>query len=606
MLLLWLACHRTPDESPCQGGVAFVENGMLTLSSDCASATLSPRVIGDGALTVELLQEGDAIVPLIRGQGTLRALALEGPIALRGQSPPRLWKQGYQSWWWSGVTALTPIETDADGLPIAGGDGDGASATRETPYTSWWVGLLGKGDAGSGLLLGALSADITKTFVAFDTDSATIVLGGRGESIAIDGELRLDAIYGQSGPVSFDVYRDYARAAAARRGVAARAEAPQVGWASWVQYYSAVTEADLRSNLDAAQGTPMQLIQLDDGWELGWGDWTANDRFPSGMAQIAEDIASAGFVPGLWMAPFYVDEGGLTAAHPDWWVRDRDSGEPITFSNFGPHRYHILDVTHPDAAAWMQDQIRSRVNEGWTYLKLDFLYAGAQEGLRQQALTGAQAYQLGMALLREAAGPDTWILACGAPMLPSLGWADSYRTGADIAFEFDPDPRREYLRWQARATAARSWQNGLWWWNDPDQLMLRAPFTEVEARGAIAAQYVSGGPWLLGDELGSLNAEIFALSLDPELLERSLGAVGEPVDPLLFTSGPDFGPIAELANPDDAVPTTWRVGDTTVLLNLSDDEIVLNGPGGLELVTGETAQAGPRTIPAGGGEIWSP
>lgn len=606
MLLLLLACHKTPDESPCVGGVAELEGGALRLESACGAATLSPRVIGEGSLQVELRDEGGLIVPIILGQGTFRALALEGPIEVEGEAPARLWKQGYQSWWWSGVTELEPIERDADGLPLAGGDGDGASATHETPFTSWWVGLLGRPDSGAGLLLGALSAQVTKSYVAFDDDSATLVLGGRGERIPVDGELRLDPVYGASGPVAFEVYRDYARAAAAQTGASPRPEGPQVGWATWVQFYSGVSEEDMRRNLAAAQGTPMTLMQLDDGWENAWGDWTANERFPSGMAAMAAEITEAGFTPGLWMAPFYVDEGPLTAAHPDWWVRDLDTGEPITFGNFGDHAYHIVDVTHPDAAAWMQDQIRTRVSEGWTYLKLDFLYAGAQEGLRQEDLTGAEAFQRGMALLREAAGPDTWILACGAPLLPSLGWVDSYRTGADIAFEFDPDPRLEYLRWQARATAARSWQNGLWWWNDPDQMMLRAPLTGPQVRGSIAAQFVSGGPWLLGDELEALDAEVLALSLDTELIGLSLGAVGEPLNPLSFASGPDFSPLAELGDPNDSVPSVWQVGSTTVLLNLDDREIVVDGPGGRELLTGEQAEAGPRTLEPGGGEIWLP
>ena len=64
-----------------------------------------------------------------------------------------------------------------------------------------------------------------------------------------------------------------------------------------------------------------------------------------------------------------------------------------------------------------------------------------------------EAYHIGMRLLREAAG-DGMFLACGAPMLPSVGYADAFRTGADIGFNFDPGPRHEYLRWQARATAS--------------------------------------------------------------------------------------------------------------------------------------------------------
>ena len=119
-----------------------------------------------------------------------------------------------------------------------------------------------------------------------------------------------------------------------------------------------------------------------------------------------------------------------------------------------------------DAGPWMRDQVARVKAEGWDYLKLDFLYAGAQVGERYADVTGMEAFHIGMEYLKEAAD-DAFFLACGAPMLPSLGYADAFRTGADIGFNFDIGPRHEYLRWQTRATMSRSWQNGIWWWVDP-------------------------------------------------------------------------------------------------------------------------------------------
>ncbi|MDP6935564.1 MAG: hypothetical protein QGG40_21780, partial [Myxococcota bacterium] len=239
-------------------------------------------------------------------------------------------------------------------------------------------------------------------------------------------------------------------------------------------------------------------------------------------------------------------------------------------------------------------------------LKLDFLYAGAQEGQRHEPLTGAEAYVLAMSLMREAAG-DAWILACGAPVLPTLGFADSFRTGADIAFEVDPDPRQDYVRWQARSTAARSWQNGLWWWNDPDQLIVREPFEESQVTGAVAANVVSGGTWMLGDDLASMDPGRLSRALDRELVELR-GQFAKPAAPLAYLSGPDISPVAEWTTPDDEVPIWWTLeGGVVVLLNLSESTVQVKSPGGREVFSGDEVAAGEvRTLLPGAGEVWFP
>jgi len=573
-----------------------------------------PLVLEGDSVWIELVAEGGSIVPRVHAGtegATFHGLVLRGDLWLAGEGEPRLWRQGYQAWSFSGVIETGALEFDESGIPLAGGDGDGADVFHERTGTSWWVGLLGRPD-GASLLLGAESTDHTKLFTAFTDDEAWVVWGHRGEAIplAANETLELDPLHIAAGDDPVALHRSYAEAVAARAGVQPPAEPPPVGWATWYYFYEDVDEQGVRDNLEFASSldpvlAPLEVIQIDDGWQQAWGVWSANEKFPSGMAALAADIRDAGFTPGLWMAPFYVHRDSDTyQQNPSWWVRDLD-GEEIVFTNVGSGDYAIVDATHPDAGPWMAQQVADRVAEGWTYLKLDFLYAGAQEGLRHEDVTGMEAYHAGMALLREAAG-DAWVLACGAPLLPTVGYAESYRTGADIAFPPIPDPQPEFLRWQARSTATRSWANGVWWWNDPDQLLLREPFDDTRARGAVAAQVVSGGAWFLGDDLSALADQRLGWALSDAAV-ATRGSAVVPDDPLEFASGLDAGPMAEMLLPDDQVPVTWAVGDEhVVLLNLGDTAIDVECPGGSELLTGESCDPGDgRTLDPGAGEIWS-
>ena len=617
LLALLAGCPAGGDPpqlaDPCDGTPTLTADG-AALTFDlpgCSSVSLTGEPRGEGELTLSWRLDGGAATPLIGGTGTFEGLVLRGDATLAGEEEPRWWRQGYQSWSWAGVVDLEPLEL-AEGVPTAGGDGDGNTVLWETPATSWWVGLLGRPD-GASVLLGALDASRTKFYAAAGTDELFAVWGTRGERIAVadGGELALDPLWIEVGRDAAGLHRSYADAVVAHRSLAPPLGTAPTGWASWYYFYADVREVDVRANLQRASELasdetlgPMEVFQIDDGWEVVWGDWTANDQFPSGMADLAADIRDEGFTPGLWMAPFYVDRSTDTyQLHADWWVRDSD-GVEIVFTNQSTGDYAIIDATHPDAGAWMAQQIADKVADGWLYLKLDFLYAGAQEGQRYQEVSGVEAYRIAMELLREAAGP-AWVLACGAPMLPSVGYFDSFRTGADIAFGSFPDPDPAFLRWQARATAARSWSNGAWWWIDPDQLLVRDPFDDDQARGSVVAQAASGGAWFLGDDLPSLPDERLAMALNSEAVALR-GQPATPARALDHPSGFDPGPLGELAIPDDQVPTRWKVGDDHVLLlNLGEVKRELACPGGVELLTGASCEPGDnRTLAAGGGEIW--
>lgn len=75
-------------------------------------------------------------------------------------------------------------------------------------------------------------------------------------------------------------------------------------------------------------GLPVRYVQVDDGYQEGIGDWLeSNEKFPHGIAWLARQTRAAGFIPGIWVAPFAVAEsselvggGELTRA----WQTTRD------------------------------------------------------------------------------------------------------------------------------------------------------------------------------------------------------------------------------------------------------------------------------------------
>ena len=138
---------------------------------------------------------------------------------------------------------------------------------------------------------------------------------------------------------------------------------PITGWCSWYDQYGEITEASILEYLDGAatvakrENLPMTYFQIDDGFTEEMGDWLGTDYdFPNGMKPIIAAIRDAGFKPGLWIAPFMVgNRSKLYAAHPDWVLMDRRTGEPrVQMRMYGETRwfkrseeYYIIDATQP-------------------------------------------------------------------------------------------------------------------------------------------------------------------------------------------------------------------------------------------------------------------
>jgi alpha-galactosidase len=183
-------------------------------------------------------------------------------------------------------------------------------------------------------------------------------------------------------------------------------------------------------------------------------------------------------------------------------------------------RVGVLDVTHPDAAEHLRGVYASLAAEGFTYHKIDFLYAGAMEGRRHADCSGLDAYAQGLRLVREGIGPDATLLGCGAPLLPSVGLVDAMRVSPDVDPRWEPpdgDVSQPSGRGALLAGRARGWMHARLWVNDPDCIVARA---EVERRDDWASHVAaSGGLAVSSDPLDTLDAH--GLDLTRRLLRPS-------------------------------------------------------------------------------------
>ncbi|MGQ4334913.1 glycoside hydrolase family 36 protein [Streptomyces hayashii] len=408
----------------------------------------------------------------------------------------RVHEEGWQSWSPSGAYAL-------DARPHRPTNANWATVCYR-PGVTVPAGVF----QGEGLLALAPRGEDGPVVVCAAADPTAAVPSVRLE--VRDGEAEFSAdgkvdFYSYVGPGGIQgALADWAHSL----GLAAPRPAPTV-WCSWYEYFTAVTEDDIHENLRAMDtlDLPVDVVQIDDGYQRSLGDWlTLSGRFRS-RAGIAEAIRARGRRAGIWTAPFLVDPAAeLATAHPDWLVRHPDGGFAHAGRNWG-HDLRVLDTTHPEAAAYLTDVFRTLSAEGYDYFKVDFLYAGALDGVRHDDhMDAIAAYRSGIALIREAIGPDAYLLGCGAPILPSLGLFDAMRVSPDTAPHRRPEADDHSQPGQDAAEftgVGRQWQHGRLWTNDPDCLMAR-PAVETRERWAAHVE-ATGGLMASSDRLLSLD-----------------------------------------------------------------------------------------------------
>jgi hypothetical protein len=336
-----------------------------------------------------------------------------------------------------------------------------------------------------------------------------------------------------------DGMRSWARAVAAASPTPPRLSDHRLtGWCSWYNLYASLTPSTLFEHLEAARrfrderGTPFDIFLIDDGFTPEMGDWLeTRPQFPDGMRPMLDRIGAAGFVPGLWIAPFMVgNRSKLYATHPDWVVKDRQTGNPLApmtfYGEFRWHKrseeYYVLDVTHPEAEAYIRSVFRAwRHDWGCRYFKADFLHLGSTYGPEvarwyRDDLSRIEIWMIMARLMREEIG-DAVLLLCGSPLLPPVGLADAMRIGRDVGVTWKGHYSAESL---LRDQTIRNFANGILWQADPDCILLRDRFhdlTDAQVRSLALFSGLGGGVLMTSDQLDEVPAE------RRELMTRLIG-----------------------------------------------------------------------------------
>ena len=267
--------------------------------TDAASAPL--RIDGDWTQDGALMRR--PIIVRNPGAAPVTLVALEWSADIIGLRADRMLHVGFQSWSYTGVETIpAAIPSERGTAKASGGDGN---VLGESPGVSWWYGVVGRDD-GLGLLMGADSASILRTYVAAETGRIRLVMGAPGEKLDVaPGESRtLDGIVAALGE-SGALLDAHARAAAAKHPLMRKPAL--AGWGSWNLYYDAPNVALLRDEIAWAKTTlaplGMRDFLLDDGYEPFWGDWIAKPEFGEDLGAFAAEVQQAGLVPAIWLAP---------------------------------------------------------------------------------------------------------------------------------------------------------------------------------------------------------------------------------------------------------------------------------------------------------------
>ena len=403
-----------------------------------------------------------------------------------------------------------------------------------------------------------------------------------------------------------ELLTQYADLAARKMGVGPiRAEKNMIGYCTWYYYYKDVSEAHMLENIDALKVNrspyAAEYVQIDDGYQTFQGDWLDQcDSWPTPLQDVAAMIINGGMKAGIWTMPTTASTASrVYREHPDWFVKN-EQGETVTLPGWTPppdNHWACLDATVPEACEHIANVFRTFRSWGYTYFKMDGLYFGLQKGVRRNPdATSVSAYRLLLKTIRDAV-PDSLIMACSAPFLPSLGLVDNVRVSNDTSRYFR-GPRNPgnapslcgcSISDAFHISLSNFWCFDRWFRADPDVIMARqdnAFFTRGQAKISVLGGIMTGVS-LTSDHLGTINPERNALLAKAQNIRmrevRPLNSIPN-IWPMEFEGTIEGKRSVALVNDTEGVKT-WKLTDLGLpehCYDLLDDrkvihEITMNG-----------------------------
>lgn len=304
-------------------------------------------------------------------------------------------------------------------------------------------------------------------------------------------------------------------------------------YCTWYYYGAEIDRREVMENLRfiVREKLPLEVFQIDMGWENCFGDWEAEEaKFPGGMVRIARAVRRSGMIPGLWCAPFVVEEQSQIAREkPEMFLRD-NRGEHCRFQCVKGGCL-VIDPLHPAAEEYLVSLFRKFREWGYGYFKLDFLRAvflSADARFHDSRKNRAQAYRHGLELIRAGVGADGVIDACGGLYEGSAGLVNLVRSGFDLRGHWRAEEseisayvnriiqnlhRNFYnVLWSTDPDALQLRRNDRAWKDNPINLPLsRGCFTDEEAFSIVVNQILGGGVTCVSERFREFDRDRLAL-----------------------------------------------------------------------------------------------
>ncbi|MFI5140407.1 MAG: glycoside hydrolase family 36 protein, partial [Sphingobacteriales bacterium] len=270
---------------------------------------------------------------------------------------------------------------------------------------------------------------------------------------------------------------------------------PVVGWSSWFAYFDKITEADIKETADIISEKlkpfGLEYLQMDDGYQtLPIGlphTWLQpNEKFPSGLKNLASYIKSKGLQPAIWTNVAFADSADAYK-NKALFVKD-SQGKPARGNWVG----YVMDGSNQQTIQQLISPVYKGLKEdGFTYIKLDALRHLKYEGYNSfknyfaaKNIDRNEAYRNIVKEVREKTGRENFLLACWGIRPELVGIVDGCRIGND-GFSY-------------AGLAQFNSYNNIIWRNDPDHIVL----SEKEAYRSCTATSLTGSLFMLTDKPG--------------------------------------------------------------------------------------------------------
>jgi len=299
------------------------------------------------------------------------------------------------------------------------------------------------------------------------------------------------------------------------------------GWSSWYCYYMSPTEETLFKETDAIaeklKPYGIKYIQLDAAYTRGdsanWLEWFKG-LYPGGGKAWFDHVISKGFIPGLWMNIYganYENPAMSDTKYPEnFYLRDKD-GKLSGVCCSADKTVKRLDYTNPAVfEKHLKPLFETLVNDwGLGYVKaggwgtwMDFFEKNKENAFNPK-MNSREVYRKTLETVRNALGDDGYLLGCAMHEIGvGFDYFDGSRTGGD-----------DYASWYGKnhwsggmhtffnSLFGANYLNGITWWSDPDDVMVRDPLTMDEGKTIVSTISLAGQAFVFSDFVADFSKE---------------------------------------------------------------------------------------------------